>query len=203
MKIDLPICKQLAGDAAVVHCSAAMSKVMPTAERATEPATTLMQLDQLKSSDQFRVAPRQVLGHLNHLIKLVTGLAEENIIDASAALANPHLKNVVDKFVYFVRAPAGKTTVFGGEALREVLKAGREQLAKNIFPENAKLLRLYHWLVPSELADEVKDFLQQVKAKADTLKSAVAGVKPKKLAKPTRSSSGVDPAVQAALDMFK
>ena len=61
---------------------------------------------------------------------------------------------------------------------------------------------LCHWLVPTELADEVRVFLVQVQATTCTPCSAVVGVAPEKLAAPSRSSPGVDTAAQAALCMY-
>ena len=79
--------------------------------------------------------------------------------------------------------------------VQEKVKAGSATLA------GTKDMTLCQWLVPEARTDEVKSLLAQVKALHTTAKPGLVDIAKK--AKGTTKKEKVDPAVAAALTMFK
>ena len=163
----------------------------------------LHRLEQLRASAQAKMAPRQVHGLLEHVSTLVGGLVEERVVDVRGALQNKVLEPVMARFAFFPRfAKAYGKVVTGAGALQHAFELARTQFAGGkLGADDVKMLRIYHWLVPAELQEEVKTMLEHIKTLAASTKhieNVIAA--PKKAAKAGKTK--IDPAVTAAMKMF-
>jgi len=195
--VEHDILENLAGDASEARMATQMLKHFPSATQERSEEQTLLLLNGMKSSDQYKFASRT--SHVKHgfVIKAIAKLVDGEAPSLEQYSEDKTMQTIIPRLQYFCRhrEPSGSggatPPIVGAKALVRFLELAQAKLTngEEVTNDDVAKLKAYSHLIPEDRRGEVANVTE-------------AAHKPVDLGKRTGTVKKADKAMEEAMAMF-